>query len=70
MSGTLVAPSTDIRTKTHADAAATADEVERTLLLRLQKVNVTLAGLEVVPDKKGSSLGENWGGNGKGRVLG
>jgi COP9 signalosome complex subunit 1 len=70
VSGTLVAPSTDTRTKTHADAAATANEVERTLLLRLQKVNVALAGLEVVPDKKGSSLGENWGGNGKGRVLG
>jgi COP9 signalosome complex subunit 1 len=70
VSGTLVAPSTDTRTKTHADAAATADEIERTLLLRLQKVNITLAGLEVVPEKKGSSMGENWGGNGKGRMLG
>ena len=70
VSGTLIAPSTDPRTKTHSVAAATADEVERTLLLRLQKVNITLAGLEVVPDKKGSNLGENWGGNGKGRILG
>lgn len=69
VSRTLVAPSTDSRTKTHADAAATANEIERTLLLRLHKVNVTLAGLEVVPEKK-SGMTDAWGGNGKGRVVG
>lgn len=69
VSGTLVAPSTDPRTATHAEAAATANEIERSLLLRLHRVNVTLAGLEVFPEKK-SAMAEGWAGNGKGRVLG
>lgn len=69
VSGTLVAPSTDPRTTTHADAVAAADEIERSLLLRLHRVNIALAGLEVVPEKK-SSMNENWSAHGKGRVLG
>jgi COP9 signalosome complex subunit 1 len=69
VSGTLVAPSTDSRTTTHADAVSTANEIERSLLLRLHRVNVTLAGLEVLPEKK-TSMSEGWVGNGKGRVLG
>lgn len=52
VSGTLVAPASDARAKTHADASAAADEVERTLLLRLHRVNVALAGLEVQPEKR------------------
>jgi COP9 signalosome complex subunit 1 len=69
VSGTLVAPSTDSRTTTHADAVATANEIERSLLVRLHRVNVTLAGLEVLPEKK-TATSEGWVGNGKGRVLG
>jgi COP9 signalosome complex subunit 1 len=69
VSGTLVAPSTDSRTTTHADAVSTANEIERSLLLRLHRVNVTLAGLEVLPEKK-TIMSEGWVGNGKGRVLG
>lgn len=70
VNGTLIAPSTDPRTATHADASATANEVERTLLLRLHKVNIALAGLEVLPEKK-SGTSEGWGGSGRGsRVMG
>lgn len=69
VNGTLVAPSTDTRTKTHADASAVADEIERTLLLRLNRVNIALAGLEVVPEKK-SNMSEAWGSSGRGRVTG
>jgi COP9 signalosome complex subunit 1 len=70
VSGTLVAPTIDARTLTHADAVATANEIERTLLLRLHRVNVTLAGLEVVPEKKSVLNEGGWNGSGKGRVLG
>ncbi|KAM0721472.1 hypothetical protein Q7P37_002396 [Cladosporium fusiforme] len=69
VNGTLVAPTTDPRTKTHADASATADEVERTLLLRLHRVNIALAGLEVVPEKK-AGISDTWGGSGRGRMVG
>ncbi|GAB7366324.1 hypothetical protein MBLNU230_g8124t1 [Neophaeotheca triangularis] len=45
--GVLVAPQSNSRQNMHAKAKDTADEVERTLLLRLHKVNMTLAGLEI-----------------------
>jgi COP9 signalosome complex subunit 1 len=70
VSGTLVAPTLDPRTTTHADAVATANEIERSLLLRLHRVNTTLAGLEVLPEKKSVLNEGGWNGNGKGRVLG
>lgn len=70
VSGTLVAPTLDTRTNTHADAVATANEIERSLLLRLHRVNTTLAGLEVLPEKKSVLNEGGWNGNGKGRVLG
>lgn len=70
VSGTLVRPTTDPRTATHTEAVTTADEIERTLLLRLHKVNITLAGLEVVAEKKSVMNEGGWNGNGKGRVLG
>ncbi|KAI5357317.1 putative proteasome component (PCI) domain, winged helix DNA-binding domain superfamily [Septoria linicola] len=48
----LIAPKKDLRTSTHLEAKKAAEEVERTLLLRLHKVNMTLAGLEI-PKAKG-----------------
>lgn len=66
----LVAPQKSIRASTHASAKATAEEIERTLLLRLHKVNVSLAGLEV-PRAKGQQ--GNWevtAGNGGGYWAG
>lgn len=65
--GKLVAPWRDTRSATHSDAKAAAEEVERTLLLRLHKVNITLAGLEVPRAKGGNSGG--WGG-GQGIMVG
>ena len=59
--GKLVAPRRETRGATQAEAKAAAEEVERTLLLRLSKVNMTLAGLEV-PKLKGGG----WGGQGLG----
>ncbi|KAF2206547.1 hypothetical protein CERZMDRAFT_52864 [Cercospora zeae-maydis SCOH1-5] len=47
VNGVLIAPRTEIRAATHHEAKKTAEEVERTLLLRLHKVNMTLAGLEI-----------------------
>ena len=58
--GALVAPHTDNRRRTHNDAVRAADEIERTLLLRLHKVNLTIAGLEV---SKPTPTG--WVGNGE-----
>jgi COP9 signalosome complex subunit 1 len=69
VSGTLVCPSSDSRTITHAEAVAAANEIERALLLRLHRVNISLAGLEVLPEKRATTA-EGWNGNGKGRVLG
>ncbi|EME38172.1 hypothetical protein DOTSEDRAFT_57684 [Dothistroma septosporum NZE10] len=47
VNGVLIAPRKEARQAAHNDAKQTAEEVERTLLLRLHKVNMTLAGLEV-----------------------
>lgn len=47
VNGMLVAPKKDLRQSTHENAKQVAEEVERTLLLRLHKVNMTLAGLEI-----------------------
>lgn len=47
VNGMLIAPRKDFRQFTQADAQRAADEVERSLLLRLHKVNATLAGLEI-----------------------
>ncbi|KAF2159924.1 hypothetical protein M409DRAFT_60338 [Zasmidium cellare ATCC 36951] len=52
VSGVLVAPQNDTRLETHQNAQKAAQEVERTLLLRLHRVNMTLAGLEI-PKAKG-----------------
>jgi COP9 signalosome complex subunit 1 len=45
--GLLVAPQKDLRAETHRDARLAAEEVERTMLLRLHRVNMTLAGLDI-----------------------
>ena len=58
VNGILIAPQKESRATTHADAKAAAEEVERTLLLRLHKVNMTMAGLEVPKAKT-----QGWGGN-------
>jgi COP9 signalosome complex subunit 1 len=60
VNGILIAPRKEARSAAHADARAAADEVERTLLLRLHRVNVAMAGLEV-PRPKGG-----WGAVGSG----
>lgn len=54
VNGTLVAPQKEVRASTHANAKSVAEEVERSLLLRLHKVNVAMAGLEV-PRPKASA---------------
>lgn len=56
VNGLLITPHRDARRDAHAEAAEAAREVERTLLLRLHRVNVQLAGLEV-PGKKGGGGG-------------
>ncbi|TKA73062.1 hypothetical protein B0A55_09494 [Friedmanniomyces simplex] len=63
VNGTLVAPRRELRAGTHEDARRAAEEVERTLLLRLHKVNMVLAGLEVPRSKVG------WEGQGNGLVF-
>lgn len=52
VNGVLVAPRKELRASSHGEAKRTAEEVERSLLLRLHKVNMVLAGLEV-PKAKG-----------------
>jgi len=47
VNGLLIAPQREARGATHGDAKLAAEEVERTLLLRLHRVNVVMAGLEV-----------------------
>ncbi|KAK0947577.1 hypothetical protein LTR29_001185 [Friedmanniomyces endolithicus] len=64
VNGTLVAPRKDLRASTHEEARRAAEEVERTLLLRLHKVNVAMAGLEVPRSKTGV-----WEGHGQGNGL-
>ncbi|KAK1083719.1 hypothetical protein LTR33_003094 [Friedmanniomyces endolithicus] len=64
VNGTLVAPRKDLRASTHEEARRAAEEVERTLLLRLHKVNVAMAGLEVPRSKTGG-----WEGHGQGNGL-
>jgi len=64
VNGVLIAPQTDLRQSTQADAQRAADEVERTLLLRLHKVNVTLAGLEIPrPQHDAYAVGGGWNGS-------
>lgn len=58
VNGVLKAPRQEARQAAHQDAKQTAEEVERTLLLRLHRINMTLAGLEV-PKVKGQ-----WNGGG------
>jgi len=53
VNGILVAPQKEQRSSAHMEAKKTATEVERTLLLRLHKVNAAMAGLEI-PRPKGS----------------
>lgn len=59
----LIAPQKDVRATTHQDAKRAAEEVERTLILRLHKVNMTLAGLEI-PKNKGPAGWDAIRGNG------
>lgn len=49
----LVAPPANARSEAHAEARAAATDIERTLQLRLHKVNMVLAGLEVPKPPKG-----------------
>jgi COP9 signalosome complex subunit 1 len=56
VNGVLIAPRKEPRQAAHAEAKKTAADIERTLLLRLHKVNVVLAGLEI-PKQKG---GQDW----------
>lgn len=65
--GLLVAPQKETRVNSHATAHAAAQDVERALRLRLHRVNVTLAGLEIVKPKGG---GGGWSGHGDGIRLG
>nr|POF03023.1 cop9 signalosome complex subunit 1 [Quercus suber] len=62
----LIAPRTEARASTHASAKTAADEVERSLLLRLHKVNVSLAGFELSRPKNWEvpvgNGGGYWGG--------
>ena len=61
VNGILVAPKKDLRQDTHENAKQVAEEVERTLLLRLHKVNMTLAGLEIPKTKNtGWSMGNGF----------
>ena len=64
VNGLLIASEANAENRKSAQetAAAAAEEVERTLLLRLHKVNVALAGLEVPRGKGG---GGGWGGGGQ-----
>lgn len=57
--GIVIAPKKDLRQETHLNAKKVAEEVERTLLLRLHKVNMTLAGLEI-PKVKGAPWGNGY----------
>lgn len=56
VNGLLLSPQEDHRTTTQQDALAAAEEVERTLLQRLHKINVTLARVEIPnPNPRGSA---------------
>lgn len=59
--GVLVAPRKELRAAAHGDAKKAAEEVERTLLLRLHKVNMVLAGMEI-PKAKGWDPSSRWQG--------
>ncbi|KAK3630324.1 hypothetical protein LTR56_017500 [Elasticomyces elasticus] len=54
VNGTIIAPRKELRSGTHGDAARTAEDMERMLLLRLHKVNAVMAGLEVPKPKNGN----------------
>lgn len=51
--GMLLAPKRALRRETHEKANQAASEIERTLLLRLHRVNIALAGLEIKREPKG-----------------
>lgn len=68
VNGLLIAPKKEGRGATHAEAAHVAGEVERGLLLRLHRVNVALAGLEIKGQGKGGWGGGQAGGGEGGRV--
>lgn len=57
VNGVLVAPRKELRASAHAEAKKAAEEIERTLLLRLHRVNMVLAGLEI---PKAKSWGNGW----------
>lgn len=64
VNGLLIAPRKDARTETLADAKRAADEIERSLLLRLHRVNCVLGGVEVPKSKGGmGGLMQGDGGN-------
>ena len=66
VNGILIAPQKEVRSSAHAEAKKAAEEIERTLLLRLHRVNVSLAGLEIPKPKSGNS----WSGMGGGVQVG
>ncbi|KAK5112848.1 hypothetical protein LTR85_011075 [Meristemomyces frigidus] len=62
--GILIAPRKETRSSAHAEAKKAAQEVERTLLLRLHKVNVAMAGLEIPRSKASGGWDSLAAGNG------
>ena len=70
VNGVLIAPRRDTRVSTHGNAQQAAEEVERSLLLRLHRVNVALAGLEVPRPKQQAGAGAGWGPGTEGARVG
>ncbi|KAK4539524.1 hypothetical protein LTR36_010869 [Oleoguttula mirabilis] len=64
VNGILIAPRKETRSSAHTEAKKTAAEVERLLLLRLHKVNVAMAGLEIGRAKGSSGWESLSAGNG------
>lgn len=68
VNGLVISPPRHVRQETHAEAKAAAEEVERTLLLRLHKVSMTQAGFTIEGPKgkgKGFQMAGGWdSGNG------
>lgn len=58
VNGLLIAPRSEPRAAAHAEARKMAVEIERSLRLRLMRVNVSLAGLELPRSKAGAGT---WG---------
>ncbi|KAF7845939.1 hypothetical protein BT93_L5892 [Corymbia citriodora subsp. variegata] len=65
----LIAPPRDARADAHRNVMETADEIEHLLRLKLHRINMTQAGLEVQAPKSGKGKGPmmpGWGSGGSG----